>query len=89
MDSGFVIEVTFKSLWMAFILSGPVLIALLVVGLVIGILQAATSVNESSVAFIPKLLVIALVLLVAGPVSLALFVDYLREVIMELPDILR
>jgi flagellar biosynthetic protein FliQ len=89
MDSGFVIEVTFKALWMAFVLSGPVLIALLVVGLVIGILQAATSVNESSVAFIPKLLVIALVLLVAGPVSLALFVDYLREVIMELPDILR
>ena len=89
MDSGFVIEVTFKALWMAFILSGPVLIVLLVVGLVIGILQAATSVNESSVAFIPKLLVIALVLLVAGPVSLALFVDYLREVIMELPDILR
>ena len=89
MDSGFVIEVTFKALWMAFVLSGPVLIARLVVGLVIGILQAATSVNESSVAFIPKLLVIALVLLVAGPVSLALFVDYLREVIMELPDILR
>jgi flagellar biosynthetic protein FliQ len=89
MDSGFVIEVTFKALWMAFVLSGPALIALLVVGLIIGILQAATSVNESSVAFIPKLLVIALVLLVAGPVSLALFVDYLREVIMELPDILR
>jgi flagellar biosynthetic protein FliQ len=89
MDSGFIIEVTFKALWMAFVLSGPVLIALLVVGLIIGILQAATSVNESSVAFIPKLLVIALVLVVAGPVSLALFVDYLREVIMELPDILR
>jgi flagellar biosynthetic protein FliQ len=89
MDSGLVIEVTFKALWMAFVLSGPVLIALLVVGLVIGILQAATSVNESSVAFIPKLLVIAVVLLVAGPVSLALFVYYLREVIMELPDILR
>jgi flagellar biosynthetic protein FliQ len=89
MDSGFVIEVTFKALWMAFVLSGPVLIALLVVGLIIGILQAATSVNESSVAFIPKLIVIAVVLLVAGPVSLALFVDYLREVIMELPEILR
>jgi flagellar biosynthetic protein FliQ len=89
MDSGFVIEVTFRALWMAFVLSGPVLIALLVVGLIIGILQAATSVNESSVAFIPKLLVLAVVLLVAGPVSLALFVDYLREVIMDLPDILR
>ena len=89
MDSGFVIEVTFKALWMAFILSGPVLIALLIVGLVIGIIQAATSVNESSIAFIPKLVVIAVVMLIAGPVSLAIFVDYLREVIQELPEILR
>ena len=74
---------------MAFILSGPVLISLLIVGLVIGIVQAATSVNESSVAFIPKLVVIAIVLIVAGPVSLSIFVDYLREVIQELPEILR
>jgi flagellar biosynthetic protein FliQ len=89
MDSGFVIEVAFKALWMAFILSGPILISLLIVGLVIGIIQAATSVNESSIAFIPKVVVIAVVMLIAGPVSLAIFVDYLREVIQELPDILR
>ena len=89
MDSGFVIEVAFKALWMAFILSGPILISLLIVGLVIGIIKAATSVNESSIAFIPKLVVIAVVMLIAGPVSLAIFVDYLREVIQELPDILR
>jgi len=74
---------------MAFVLSGPVLISLLIVGLIIGIIQAATSVNESSVAFIPKLVVIAVVMLIAGPVSLAIFVDYLREVIQELPEILR
>ena len=58
MDPGFIIEITFKALWMSLVLCGPVLIALLIVGLVIGILQAATSVNESSVAFIPKLLVL-------------------------------
>ena len=89
MDSGFVIEVTFRALLMAFILSAPFLISVLIVGLVIGIVQAATSVNESSVAFIPKWVVIAVVLLIAGPVSLALFVEYLREVIQELPEILR
>ena len=89
MDSGFVIEVTFRALWMAFIRSALFLISLLIVGLVIGIVQAATSVNESSVAFIPKLVVIAVVLLIAGPVSLALFVEYLRDVIQELPEILR
>ena len=89
MDSGFVIEVAFRALWMAFVLSAPVLLSLLIVGLIIGIIQAATSVNESSVAFIPKLIVLAVVMLVAGPVSLAIFVEYLREVIQELPEILR
>ena len=89
MDSGFVIEVAFKALWMAFVLCGPILISLLIVGLIIGIIQAATSVNESSVAFIPKLVVIAVVMLIAGPVSLAIFVDYLRDVIQEFPEILR
>lgn len=89
MDSGLIIEITFKALWMSLILCGPVLIALLIVGLVIGILQAATSVNESSVAFIPKLLVLGLVLLLVGPSSLGVFVDYLREVIVDIPATLR
>ena len=89
MDSGLIIEITFKALWMSLVLCGPVLIALLIVGLVIGILQAATSVNESSVAFIPKLLVLGVVLLLVGPSSLSVFVDYLREVILEIPITLR
>ena len=89
MDSAQVIEVAFKALTMAFVLSGPVLIALLIAGLVIGILQAATSINESSVAFIPKLIVIAVILLVVGPSSLSIFVDYLKEVITDLPSLMR
>ena len=89
MDTATVVDLGRQALWITVLISAPLLGVALFVGLIIGILQAATSVNESSVAFIPKLLVIALVLLVAGPVSLALFVDYLREVIMELPDILR
>ena len=60
---------------------------LLIVGLVIGILQAATSVNESSVAFIPKLLVLGAVILLVGPSSLGVFVDYLRTVIVDIPEI--
>lgn len=89
MESTQVIEFAFKALWMAFVLAGPVLISLLIVGLVIGILQAATSVNESSVAFIPKLVVIGVVLLVVGPSSLTMFVDYVRELITELPELFR
>ena len=88
MDTGLIIELTFQAMLMAFVLAGPTLIALLIVGLVIGILQAATSVNESSVSFVPKLFVLAVVLLVAFPVSLVIFIDYMREVIMRIPTIL-
>jgi flagellar biosynthetic protein FliQ len=89
MDTSTVVDLGRQALWMTVLISAPLLGVALIVGLVIGIVQAATSVNESSVAFIPKLVVIAVVLLVAGPVSLALFVEYLREVIQELPEILR
>ena len=88
MDTGLVIELAFQAMRMAFVLAGPILISLLIVGLVIGILQAATSVNESSVSFVPKLAVIAIVLLIAFPVSLTIFIDYLREIIIRIPSIL-
>ena len=89
MDPGFIIEITFKALWMSLVLCGPILIALLILGLVIGILQAATSVNESSVAFIPKLLALGVVILLVGPSSLGVFVDYLRTVILDIPEVLK
>ena len=87
MDPAIAVEWALAALWMTVVLCGPALLAILVVGLVIGILQAATSVNESAVAFIPKLLVIGLVLLLVGPLSLSLFVDYLRDVLQRIPDL--
>jgi flagellar biosynthetic protein FliQ len=89
MDPSFAIEHALQALWMSFVLAGPALLGILIVGLVIGILQAATSVNESSVAFIPKLLVIGLVLILVAPVSVAMFVDYLRNVLMAIAEINR
>jgi flagellar biosynthetic protein FliQ len=57
MESGVILDLVYQALRMAALLAGPILMALLVVGLVIGILQAATSVNESTVSFIPKLVI--------------------------------
>ena len=74
---------------MSLVLCGPILIVLLVVGLVIGILQAATSVNESALAFIPKLIAVGLVIAVAGPFTLNMFVDYVREVLETIPTLVR
>jgi flagellar biosynthetic protein FliQ len=88
MDATFVVELVFQALWMALVLSGPVLLGLLIVGLVIGILQAATQLNESTIAFVPKIIILVLVVLLAGPALLALFSDYLREIILRIPSIM-
>ena len=88
MDATFVVELVFQALWMALVLSGPVLLGLLIVGLVIGILQAATQLNETTIAFVPKLIILVLVVLLAGPALLALFSDYLREIILRIPSIM-
>jgi flagellar biosynthetic protein FliQ len=87
MESGVIIDLVYQALRMAAVLAGPILMALLIVGLVIGILQAATSVNESTVAFIPKLIVFGLVVVLIGPVTLVLFTDYIKELFARIPGL--
>jgi flagellar biosynthetic protein FliQ len=87
MDSSLVIELVFQALSMALVLSGPILLGLLIVGLLIGIVQAATQLNETTIAFVPKIIVLVVIILLAGPVMLTLFTDYLRELILRIPSI--
>jgi flagellar biosynthetic protein FliQ len=87
MESGVIIDLVYQALRMAAVLAGPILMALLIVGLVIGILQAATSVNESTVAFVPKLIVFGLVIVLIGPVTLVLFTDYIKELYSSIPGL--
>ena len=87
MESGVIIDLVYQALRMAALLAGPILMALLVIGLVIGILQAATSVNESTVAFLPKLIVFGVVILLIGPVTLSLFTDYIKELFARIPGL--
>jgi flagellar biosynthetic protein FliQ len=87
MESGVILDLVYQALRMAALLAGPILMALLVVGLVIGILQAATSVNESTVSFIPKLIIFGVVVILIGPISLALFTDYMKELFARIPGL--
>jgi flagellar biosynthetic protein FliQ len=66
-------------------LSAPLLLAALITGLVISIMQAATQINEMTLSFIPKLLALFAALVVAGPWMLSLIVDYMREVFTNIP----
>ncbi len=89
MEAALVIELVFQALWMALFLSGPILLGLLIVGLIISILQAATQLNETTVAFVPKIIVLAVVILMAGPSLLGLFSDYVREIILRIPSLMQ
>jgi flagellar biosynthesis protein FliQ len=71
------------------LISAPLLLVALIIGLVISIFQAATQINEQTLSFIPKLIGILLALVVAGPWMLSVMSDYLRQVLTEFPVILQ
>jgi len=68
-------------------LSAPLLLAALLVGLLVSIFQAATQINESTLAFIPKLLAVFATMLIAGPWMVNLMVDYMRQLFTALPTL--
>ncbi|KJV07887.1 flagellar biosynthesis protein FliQ [Methylocucumis oryzae] len=65
--------------------TAPLLIPSLVVGLLIAMFQAATQINETTLTFVPKLIVIGLVLVIMGPAMLQMFLDYFQHLIKEIP----
>jgi flagellar biosynthetic protein FliQ len=74
-----------KMLYLSTVLSLPVLGTALVVGLVIGLLQAITSIQEQTLSFVPKLIAIVVTFVVVGPWMMRLLVQYTGEVIAGLP----
>ena len=71
------------------ILAAPMLLSGLIIGLVISIFQAATSINEMTMTFIPKMLAVAVALLVAFPWMLQVLIDFLQNLLIGMPDMLR
>jgi len=77
----------YAALKTAALMAGPLLLVTLVVGLVISIFQAATQINEMTLSFIPKLLAVALTLAAVGPWLISTMVDYVRNVLMQIPSL--
>ena len=69
-------------------LAAPLLVAALVTGVVIGMVQAATQINEMTLSFIPKLIAMAVALVVAGPWMLKIMVSYTRELFESIPGLI-
>ncbi|MCP5245821.1 MAG: flagellar biosynthesis protein FliQ [Burkholderiales bacterium] len=74
-----------QALEITFMISAPLLLAALITGLIVSIFQAATQINEMTLSFIPKLLVMFLVMAIAGPWMLNIMMDYMQRLFTGIP----
>ncbi len=80
-----VVDVGQQALRVVALLSAPILLSALAVGLVVGMFQAATQINEATLSFVPKLFILALVLFLIGPWMLKLMMNFTRDLIQSAP----
>ena len=74
-----------QALEITFMVSAPLLLAALITGLIVSIFQAATQINEMTLSFIPKLLIMFLVMIIAGPWMLNIMMDYTQQLYSGIP----
>lgn len=79
MDTGQIIDLARRAIYVATIVSAPLLIICLVIGIVISIFQAATQIHEQSLTFVPKIIVVLIILLVAGNWMVTQISDFTKE----------
>ncbi len=85
MTSQAVLSIGQQALEVTLLISAPMLVTALIVGLVVSVLQAATQINEMTLSFIPKLVAMFVALVVTGPWMLATFVDYVQRLLAGIP----
>jgi flagellar biosynthetic protein FliQ len=73
------------ALELTLLVSAPLLLAALAVGILVSVFQAATQINEMTLSFIPKLIAILVMLVLAGPWMITMMVDYMRRLLENLP----
>jgi flagellar biosynthetic protein FliQ len=76
-----------QALEITFMVSAPLLISALITGLMVSIFQAATQINEMTLSFIPKLMVMFLVMVLAGPWMISVMTDYMQRLFTSIPSL--
>ncbi len=89
MTEEIVLSIGKDAIWTTLLLAGPLLLSALVVGLVVSVLQAITQINESTLSFIPKMAVVAVLLVVLAPWMTQIITSYTTELFTSLPDMVR
>lgn len=83
-----VMEIGRGAMETALLVAAPMFIVALVTGLAISIFQAATQINESTLSFVPKLVMMFLTLLLAGPWMITIMTDYIRRLFESIPNLI-
>ena len=81
-----VLEIGVQTMTVTGLLAAPLLLSALAVGLLLGMFQAAPQINEMTLTFVPKLIVVALVIMIAGPALLNTLLDFTTQIIGRIPD---
>ncbi len=77
-----------QALLVLLMVSAPMLLAALAVGLLVSIFQAATQINEMTLSFIPKLVAVFVTMIIAGPWIMSTLLDYIRRLFMQIPTLI-
>lgn len=88
MTADTVIDLSQQALYVIALIASPMLLSALAIGLFIGMFQAATSINEQTLSFIPKLAVLLFSILLAGPWMLNLLVSFTRRLYLNIPGLI-
>ena len=89
MNGEALLDVAAQAMWLLALVCAPLLGAALLVGLLVGMVQAATSINEQALTFVPKLIAVGAVLLLFGAAIMGLLVDFTADVFARIPDVVR
>ncbi len=88
MTADAVIDMSQQTLYLIALIASPMLLSALAIGLLIGMFQAATSINEQTLSFIPKLAILLVSILIAGPWMLELLVSFTRRLYLNIPSMI-
>ncbi|MFZ2973804.1 MAG: flagellar biosynthesis protein FliQ [Ferribacterium limneticum] len=88
MTPGVVMEIGRQAIEVTLVMAAPMLLSALVVGLIVSIFQAATQLNEATLQFVPKLIVMFMVLILVGPWMLEYMMDYIQRLFESIPQLI-
>ena len=88
-DADYFLTLANQTMWVLALAAAPILIPALLSGLILGMVQAATSIQEQTLSFVPKLIVVAVSIMVFGAMILGLLSDFTNEIFARIPDLVR